>query len=98
MCERQNEDGCHLFFKCKYALPVWRELGLEHIRGALAALHSAKEVIKMILGMKEGEQMKVMVLLRQWWLERNRVREGRRDEAHRTWQCWWPSCLTNFRQ
>jgi hypothetical protein len=54
MCERQNEDGCHLFFKCKYAMPVWKELGLEHIRGALAALHSSREVIKLILGMKEG--------------------------------------------
>jgi hypothetical protein len=81
MCERQNEDGCHLFFKCKYAMPVWKELGLEHIRGALAALHSAKEVIKMNLGMKEGEQMKVMVLLRRWWLERNRVREGEKRRS-----------------
>ena len=33
---RKDEDGGHLFFKCKYAKTVWRDICLEHERGHLS--------------------------------------------------------------
>jgi hypothetical protein len=58
--------------------PVWKELGMESIRCTLEMLQSAKEVVRVVMGMKKEERMRVIVLLRQWWLEleRNRIREG----------------------
>jgi hypothetical protein len=76
MFGRLNEDGCHLFFRCKHVVPVWKEMRLESVREGLAQLRSAKKVTRSVLGMKKGERLKVVILLRQWWLERNRVREG----------------------
>lgn len=48
----------------------------------LEGCQSAEEVIHHILKMEAKVQLKVIVLLWQWWNERNRVREGenRRDE------------------
>jgi hypothetical protein len=78
MCGRLNEDGSHLFFKCKRVIPLWKELGLESVRTIFLDMKSAKEVVQSFLNQKEGEQMLTIMLLRQWWFERNRVREGKR--------------------
>jgi hypothetical protein len=48
MCYRLDEDGGHLFFKCKYAKLVWRELMLEDKRVCLADAKSSKDVFRMI--------------------------------------------------
>ncbi|CAN6201987.1 unnamed protein product [Urochloa humidicola] len=55
---------------------------MEAIRSILSQKQSAREVVQYILELKERSQMHVIILLWQWWLERNRVREGdRRREA-----------------
>ena len=38
ICQWLDEDGAHLFFKCKWAKKLWRELGLEDIRVQLSVL------------------------------------------------------------
>jgi hypothetical protein len=40
MCNRMNEDGAHLFFKCKEVKKVLRELGMESTRESLMEVHS----------------------------------------------------------
>ncbi|CAN6293500.1 unnamed protein product [Urochloa humidicola] len=42
----------------------------------LSDRRNATEVMKQLLEMPEEKQMKVVTLLWNWWLERNRVREG----------------------
>jgi len=36
--QRYDEDGAHLFFKCKWARKLWRELGWESVREQLSTL------------------------------------------------------------
>jgi hypothetical protein len=38
MCFRMNEDGGHLFCKCKKVKPIWRQLQLEEIREELCSI------------------------------------------------------------
>lgn len=83
VCGRLDEDGGHLFLKCKEVKKLWREMNLEDVRCRLIEAASAKEMIEMILTLKEKEQNTVITLLWLWWDERNKRREeGRqRDTA-----------------
>jgi hypothetical protein len=81
MCSRITEEGCHLFFTCKYVKNLWRELYLEEQRCTLAGKSSARYVVTHILQLEEGLQMKVVLLLWLWWGERNVVREGQRRRS-----------------
>jgi hypothetical protein len=49
---------------------------MEEHRERLAVSASSLEVLSYILSLEEGTQMKLIVLLWQWWKERNRIREG----------------------
>ena len=73
LCNRLDEDGAHLFFKCKGAVKVWRALGMEQHRCILERKSSASDAMKYILGTQEREQMIIVTFLWLWWLERNRV-------------------------
>jgi len=53
MCGRFDEDGGHLFFKCKNVCSLWSELQLEHARAHMASMLSAKGVVDDILKLKE---------------------------------------------
>lgn len=77
LCNRLDEDGGQLFFKCKYVLRVWRALNMETCRQRLAEKQSAREVMLLILSLKEED----VIILWHWWQERNRVRGDRRREA-----------------
>jgi len=48
-----NEDGGHLFFKCKIVKPVWRDLLLEEERRTMGEMNSARGVIEYILHLPE---------------------------------------------
>lgn len=76
VCKRKDEDGGHLFFKCKYAKNVWRELCLEKERLELACLLSRWEVTMAITRMKQEVQSRVAILLWFIWSERNAIREN----------------------
>lgn len=75
-CQCSDEDGGHLFFKCKLVKPVWRELCLEKERAELKAISTAQKVVEYVLEAKEETQIKIAVLMWSWWSERNGVREG----------------------
>ncbi|RLN24757.1 hypothetical protein C2845_PM07G05680 [Panicum miliaceum] len=78
VCGRLDEDGSHLFFKCKYVKQLWRCLDMEDVRLALERADSAWEAVCFIMNLKESVQLKVINGLWHWWLERNRIREGER--------------------
>jgi hypothetical protein len=76
MCERHDEDGAHLFFKCKGVRQAWANLQLDELRKELAGLFSVREVMEAILKLNVEMQRKVITLLYLWWSERCGVREG----------------------
>ncbi|RLN33089.1 hypothetical protein C2845_PM03G16420 [Panicum miliaceum] len=78
MFNRLDEDGGHLFLKCKFAKQLWRELNLEEVRIRLAEQNSAKTMLALIWQLEKNVQMRAIMLLWHWCLERNQVREGER--------------------
>lgn len=81
VCGRYDEDGAHMFFKCKNVRQVWTDLQLEGVRQELAELMSARETIEAILKMKPEIQSRVITLLYLWWSERCGVREGEQQRS-----------------
>jgi hypothetical protein len=81
ICNRLDEDGGHLFFKCKEVKVAWCELNLEGVRCNLMAAGSARQVMESILGLRGKEQLTVILLLCMWWNERNKRREEGRSRS-----------------
>ena len=94
ICNRLDEDGAHLFFKCKWVKKLWRELGLESFRIQLSVLSDAKQCVELILALPSEKQCLIVMLLNNWWWERNRVREGdsRRNHQELAWLIWQLCC------
>lgn len=76
MCNRMNEDACHLFFKCKFVKHVLREINMESLRAELEERVSGREVMERIWAQCTRNGTIAIILLWLWWGERNRVREG----------------------
>ncbi|PVH61391.1 hypothetical protein PAHAL_3G022900 [Panicum hallii] len=74
VCNRLNEDGGHTSVNMSELF--WQGVQMEDQRALLAGKSSPIEVIHHILQLKGEEQMKLIVLLWQWWNERNKIREG----------------------
>lgn len=55
---------------------LWQALDLEDLRQNLADKVTTADVFDVILGLKEKDQALVANILWNWWIERNRVREG----------------------
>lgn len=90
VCERMNEDGAHLFFKCKLAKHVWRLLNLEAERTYLAAIPipDAYGVVEYILKQQELKRELMAITLWFLWSKRNSIKEeGRRRPAEVLAQC-----------
>jgi len=82
LCQRLDEDGGHLFLRCKEVKGVWRELNLEAVRCRLLEVGSARQMMEMIHKLEAKTQLIVILLLWLWWDERNKLREeGRRRSA-----------------
>ncbi|CAM0870626.1 unnamed protein product [Alopecurus aequalis] len=80
MCNRVNEDGAHLFLKCKSAKKSWRELQLDHVREKLLRCQGAQEFVKEITQLELKQKLLTIGLL--WWLwqSRNKVVAGNRKK------------------
>jgi hypothetical protein len=88
MCNRNYEDGGHLFVHCKEVKLVWRALNLEHVRLKLETCNSIDETLDEIWNQQLKVRMEVLVMWWLWWHQRNRAREGEKpleasDVAHR---------------
>jgi hypothetical protein len=67
---RLDEDGAHLFLKCKVR-QVWTLIGLDHVRDRMRAYGTAESVIPEILGL-EDKKILTCTLWR-WWLRRSKM-------------------------
>jgi ribonuclease HI len=76
LCSKLDEDGAHLFFKCKHMTKLWTELQLQQTRSTMAAFPLAGDVIREILKLTGETQWQVIVLFYLWWTERCAAREG----------------------
>lgn len=76
MCNRLDEDGGHLFLKCKAVKQCWRMMNMEHIRCRLAEGKTGAEVVRMIVDLKTPTRAEVTSLLWTWWDTRNKVNAG----------------------
>jgi hypothetical protein len=76
VCSRLDEDGAHLFLKCKTIARVWDLLALGRVRELLASKASTIEVTEVIMAMKEDRRALCCILLWTCWAEHNRIREG----------------------
>jgi ribonuclease HI len=81
MCNRYDEDGGHLFLKCKKVKQVWRSLLLEDIRILLVQASNARVMLHMILELPLDKKLLTIILLWDWWTTRNKVNAGERERS-----------------
>jgi hypothetical protein len=81
ICGRVDEDGGHLFFKCKTIRQVWNLFKLERERSLMAEMQSAMEVVRCMLNLKEEKQLTCLTAIWIWLSERNNIREGGRGRG-----------------
>jgi hypothetical protein len=72
-CQRLDEDGAHLFLRCKEIKKIWRELKIEEERLILCECRDATEVVHQMLNMREGKAVLISCLLWRWWTYRNKI-------------------------
>jgi hypothetical protein len=83
MCNRADEDGGHLFLKCKKVKPIWRNFLLEDIRLKLQSADSALAMFEMISALSMDQQYLVLILLWDCWTTRNKKNaEGKELSAN----------------
>ena len=63
VCRRLDEDGGHIFLKCKFVKQVWRSMNLEEIRLGLLSLSLADAVVEAICKLSSEKQVLVGVVL-----------------------------------
>lgn len=81
VCDRFDEDGGHLFFKCKTVRHIWNQLQLKTERVTLASKDSARSVVEFILQAQEEKIVTMIFILWACWSERNNIREGGRQRV-----------------
>ncbi|GJN13484.1 hypothetical protein PR202_gb00193 [Eleusine coracana subsp. coracana] len=79
ICHRLDEDGRHLFLKCKGVKQCWRSLCLEHVRCDIAELKTGATVVQRITKLDKGTRELVMNFLWAWWDARNKANTGDRQ-------------------
>ncbi|XP_073367670.1 uncharacterized protein [Aegilops tauschii subsp. strangulata] len=82
MCSRLDEDGGHIFLRCKAVRQVWRQLDLEEIRLQFLELPNAMAVVQAVCSLSDNTRSQVAVLLWDWWTARKKVNAG--DKARST--------------
>ncbi|KAE8798436.1 Elongation factor 1-alpha [Hordeum vulgare] len=75
-CGLADEDGAHLFVKCKMVKEVWRELALEKERINLEAITDVHAMMDYLWGLDECKRLHVLTFWWLWWSYRNKVRQG----------------------
>ena len=63
MCYRMDEDGGHLFLKCKKVRQVWRALLVEDVRLSLLNTQGPMAMLEQILELPEERKNLVLIML-----------------------------------
>jgi ribonuclease HI len=76
VCWRLDEDGGHIFLRCKAVKQVWRALDCEDLRLSLCECANARQVTDLILSLPLEKRSTVIILLWNWWTARNKANAG----------------------
>ncbi|KAE8810710.1 Threonine dehydratase [Hordeum vulgare] len=79
-CGKAEEDGGHLFIKCKHVKGIWRALEMEQERENLQEITSVHHALDYIWGLSETKRMHILMFWWLWWSNRNKLREGELPE------------------
>jgi hypothetical protein len=64
LCVRRlDEDGAHLFIKCKMVKPIWEKLELSHLRQHMWDMRTPKEMIEAIMGLDTEKRILVCCMV-----------------------------------
>jgi hypothetical protein len=77
LCLRLNEDGGHVFLRCKVVKQIWRQLQMEETREKLCEASNAMLLLETILNLEEEEKLMTCCTLWIWWAERNKANSGK---------------------
>jgi hypothetical protein len=80
-CKRLDEDGAHLFVKCKMVKKIWEDLGLAELRHRLWDMQTAKAMMEEILKLEKEQRTLVCCMMWQWWSNRNKVNANEKARA-----------------
>jgi hypothetical protein len=101
-CNRLGEDGAHLFLKCKEVRRAWMVLKLDQTYNRMCQAVNAKEVVQIVLSLKEEECSLICHFLWKWWTRRNRINAkenvGRIEDAIAQARKWTADALQFCRQ
>jgi hypothetical protein len=61
-CNREYEDGFHLFVKCREVKPLWRELGYENMRVKMDNCSSIEGVMDVIWKLQETQKLQITTM------------------------------------
>jgi hypothetical protein len=81
MCYRVDEDGGHLFLKCKKVKQIWRQSLLEDVRITLAEAPNPMAMFDTICALPKEKRDHVLILLWDWWTTRNKVNAGEMERS-----------------
>lgn len=76
ICMRLDEDGGHLFLKCKLVKHLWRELQLEDVRLELLKCADPVAMFDFLWSLTRVRRDLVLILLWEWWNIRNKANHG----------------------
>jgi hypothetical protein len=76
LCFRLNEDGGHVFLKCKLVKQIWRQLQMGETREKLCEASNAMILLETILNLEEEGKL-TCCMLWIWWAERNKANLGK---------------------
>jgi hypothetical protein len=66
VCNRLNEDGAHLFLKCKKIKRNWTDLQIDNVREKLLRCYDAQDFVNQILRLEREDKLKTISLI--WWI------------------------------
>jgi hypothetical protein len=78
MCWHLDEDGGHIFLRCKAVKQIWRALDCEDLRLSLCDCTNARQVTDHILSLPKEKRSLAIILLWDWWTSRNKANFGER--------------------
>ncbi|KAM0847379.1 hypothetical protein ACQ4PT_055057 [Festuca glaucescens] len=73
VCHHLNDDGAHVLLRCKGVKQVWRRMALGKVRDKLLSCTGPKELVHSILKLEQGDKIKSVALLWEWWKHRNKI-------------------------
>jgi hypothetical protein len=77
LCNRLDEDGGHVFLRCKKAKTCWLILGLGELWERLLPCTSSRDLLLELWKCSEDAQLKAVTFMWEWWNNRNRVNAGK---------------------